>query len=154
MILSSFGGSNPSFHSRSSLPNLTVIEYHYHIPRLTLDIFLFPVAAQDIFLCPTTHGDSAESIHRIPTMGSSPSFFLHSLTVQNSHPGPKPISPTYGLTTRLSPDPVTITQSNIHFFGRSIYPRPDLAHTHTLTSAAPTTLKLTHSPGRQGKYIM
>ena len=31
----------------------------YHIPELTLDIFPFPVAAQDIFLCPTTHWDSA-----------------------------------------------------------------------------------------------
>ena len=131
-----------------------MIQYHYHIPGLTLDIFPFPVAAQNIFLCPTTHWDSAESLHRIPTMGSSPSFFLHSLTVQNSYPGPRPISPTYGLTTRLSPDAVTITQSNIHLFGRSIYPRPGLAYTHTLTSAAPSTLKLTHSPGRQGKYIM
>ena len=43
---------------------------------------LFPAAAQDIFPCPITPWDSAgDSIYMIPTMGSSPSFFLCSLAI-------------------------------------------------------------------------
>ena len=58
-----------------------LISFHYHSPGLTLDIFPFPVTAQDIFLCPTTPQDLPESIYMIPTVGSSPSFFLCSLAV-------------------------------------------------------------------------
>ena len=55
---------------------------HYHSPGLTLDIFPFAVDAQDAFPCPTTLQDLAESIYMIPTVESSPSFFiLRSLAV-------------------------------------------------------------------------
>ena len=38
-----------------------------------------------------------------------------------------------------------------HTIGGSIHLRPDLAHTYALSaSIAPDTLKLTHSPGKQG----
>ena len=49
-----------------------------------LDTLLFPATAQEIFPCPITPWDSAESIYMIPTMGSSPSFFPRSLTIQLS----------------------------------------------------------------------
>ena len=44
---------------------------YYHSPGLTLDIFPFPVAAQDIFLCPTMPQDFPKSIYKIPTIESS-----------------------------------------------------------------------------------
>ena len=41
---------------------LQFLQCYYHSPGLTLDIFPFPVAAHDIFLCPTTPQYLSESI--------------------------------------------------------------------------------------------
>ena len=51
------------------VPNFTVY-WHYPSPGLTLDIFLFPVAVQDIFFCPTTPWHLTRSIHQVDRAGT------------------------------------------------------------------------------------
>ena len=97
--------------------SLFILSY-YHSPGMTLDTLLFPAAAQDIFPCPITPWDSAESIYMIPTMGSSPSFFLHTLVIQFP-PWPETHFTCLWLNKKAVPRPcyhVTITQSSILFW--------------------------------------
>ena len=97
--------------------NFIILSY-YHSPGLTLDTLLFPAAAQEIFPCPITPWDSAESIYMIPTMGSSPSFFLHSLAIQFL-PWPETHFTCLWLNKKAVPGPcyhLTVTQSSILFW--------------------------------------
>ena len=97
--------------------SLFIVSY-YHSPGLTLDTLLSPAAAQDIFPCPITPWDSAESIYIIPTMGSSPSFFLRSLAIQFP-PWPETHFTCLWLNKKAVSRPsyhLTITQSSILFW--------------------------------------
>ena len=90
---------------------------YYHSPGPTLDTLLFPAAAQDIFPCPITPWDSAESVYMIQTMGSSPSFFLRSLAIQFPS-WPETHSTCLWLNKKAVPRPcyhLTITKSSILF---------------------------------------
>ena len=87
-------------------------------PRVDPEHLLFPAAAQDIFPCPITPCDSAESIYMIPTMGSSPSFFLRSLAIQFPR-WPETHFTCLWLNKKAVPRPcyhLTITQSSILFW--------------------------------------
>ena len=87
-------------------------------PRADPGHLLFSVVAQDIFPCPITPWDSAETIYMTPTMGSSPSFILRSLAIQFP-PWPKTHFTCLWLNKKAVPIPcyhLTITQSSILFW--------------------------------------
>ena len=117
---SSIGVSNPGFCGGSSPSQppcyrlLLCCTFHFIVyfillpqPRADPGHIALPSHCTRHFSSPIMPWHSAESIYMIPTMGSSPSFFLRSLAIQFP-PWPKTISLAYGLTKSLFPDPVTI----------------------------------------------